>query len=162
MDLSEKQWKRLEPLLPEQKKTGRPRTDDRAVLNGIMWVLRTGAPWKDLPNRYPPYQTCHRRFQTWAQEEVMAEMLEQIAQDLYEQGDIDLSECFIDGSFAPAKKGDSTLVKQKKVKEPRLWSSQTQMVFRSPLTHNLLITTKLSLSQALLKQGLSPIYPKDL
>lgn len=162
MDLSDKQWEKLEPLLPKKKKTGRPRTDDRAVLNGIMWVLRTGAPWKDLPERYPPYQTCHRRLQTWAAEEVIVKILEQIAQDLHEQGDIDLSECFIDGSFASAKKGDLTLVKPKKVKEQRLWLSQTRMVFLSPLTHKLLITTKSNLSQALSKQGLSPIYPNAL
>jgi len=67
MDLTNEQWAVVEPLLPKAVKRadgkGRPRVDNRAILNGILWVLRTGAPWHDMPNRYPPYQTCHRRFQ---------------------------------------------------------------------------------------------------
>jgi len=64
MDLTEEQWAVLEPLLPEEERlpTGR-RGRPREVLSGILWVLRTGAPCKDLPKRYPPYQRCHRRFQ---------------------------------------------------------------------------------------------------
>ena len=70
MDLTDAQWTRLAPVVPKPKTRpdgrGRPWRDPRDVLNGILWVLRTGAPWKDLPDRYPPYQTCHRRFQLWA------------------------------------------------------------------------------------------------
>ena len=69
MDLTDEQWLVLGPLLPEPPKRahgrGRPWRDAREVLNGVLWVLRTGAPWRDLPKRYPPYQTCHRRFQRW-------------------------------------------------------------------------------------------------
>ena len=68
-DLTDTQWRILDPLIPEPFRRkdgrGRPWKDRRAVLNGILWVLRTGAPWADLPDRYPPYQTCHRRFQQW-------------------------------------------------------------------------------------------------
>lgn len=103
MDLTDKQWQRLAELLPVAKRRGRPRRDDREVLGGILWVLRTGAPWKDLPERYPPYQTCHRRFQDSGEAEVLPRILERLARELHEQGDIDLSECFIDGSFAAAK-----------------------------------------------------------
>ena len=57
------------PLIPEPPKRpdgrGSPRRDDREILNGILWIMRTGAQWKDMPERYPPYQTCHRRFQEW-------------------------------------------------------------------------------------------------
>lgn len=66
MDLTDEQWEILEPLIPHPPRRsdgkGRPRRDPRDVLNGILWILRTGAPWRDLPERYPPYQTCHRRF----------------------------------------------------------------------------------------------------
>ena len=66
MDLTNKQWAMLEPLLPNPPKRvdgrGRPWREAREVLDGVLWVLRTGAPWRDLPERYPPYQTCHRRF----------------------------------------------------------------------------------------------------
>jgi transposase len=71
MDLTDEQWAVVEPFLPKPVKRadgkGRPRVDNRAILNGILLVMRTGAPWHDLPNRYPPYQTCHRRFQEWVQ-----------------------------------------------------------------------------------------------
>ena len=72
MDLTDEQWEVLEPLLPEPPRRadgkGRPWREPRDVLNGILWVLRTGAPWRDLPERYPTYQTCHRRFQQWARD----------------------------------------------------------------------------------------------
>ena len=70
MDLTEKQWLAVEPYFPEVERSGagtkggRPWRPTRDVLNGVLWVLRTGAPWADLPRRYPPYQTCHRRFQS--------------------------------------------------------------------------------------------------
>ena len=64
-DLTDEQWNILEPFIPvptcREDGRGRPWKDRRAVLNGILWVLRTGAPWADLPKRYPSYQTCHRR-----------------------------------------------------------------------------------------------------
>jgi len=75
------------------------------VLNVLLWVLRTGAPWYDLPDRYPPYQTCRRRFQQWVRDGTLERMLETLAQDLKAHGGLDLSESFIDGTCAPAKKG---------------------------------------------------------
>ncbi|HEX7362246.1 MAG TPA: transposase [Bryobacteraceae bacterium] len=70
-DLSDEQWEILEPLIPEPQRRkdgrGRPWRDRREVLNGILYILRTGAPWADLPKRHPPYQTCHRRFQQWGE-----------------------------------------------------------------------------------------------
>ena len=66
MDLTDAQWAVLDPRFRPRRRTdgrGRPWRDARAVVNGVLWILRTGAPWHDLPNRYPPYQTCHRRFQ---------------------------------------------------------------------------------------------------
>jgi hypothetical protein len=70
-----------------------------------LWILRSGAPWKDLPERYSPYQTCHRRFQRWIEEGVLGGILEALAEDLEERGHIDLSECYIDGAFVVAKEG---------------------------------------------------------
>jgi len=110
MDLTDEQWAVIEPLLPEQerlltRRRGRPWRNPRQVLNGILWVLRTGAPWKDLPKRYPPYQTCHRRFQRWVRTGVMEAILRTLAEDLKLRGSLDLEECFIDGTFVVAKKG---------------------------------------------------------
>ena len=109
MDLKDEQWAVVEALLPKVERRadgkGRPRVDDRAILNGILWVLRTGAPWHDMPNRYPPYQTCHRRFQEWVEKGVFEEVLRALVKDVKERGGLDLTECFIDGSFVIAKRG---------------------------------------------------------
>ena len=63
-DLMDFEWSVIEPLLPN-KPRGVPRVNDRRVLNGIFWVLRSGAPWRDLPERYGPYTTCYNRFVRW-------------------------------------------------------------------------------------------------
>jgi transposase len=136
MDLTEPQWQILEPLLPKPRVRedgrGRPWRDPRDVLNGILWVLRTGAPWYDLPDRYPPYQTCHRRFQQWVRDGTLEQLLSALAQDLKARGGLDLSECFIDGTFAPAKKGGLPLAKPSEANGARSWQWQTALVFRSP------------------------------
>jgi transposase len=64
-ELTEKAWVVIEPLLPEAgTRSGRWR-DHRQVINGILWKLRTGAPWRDLPERYGPWKTCHERLRRW-------------------------------------------------------------------------------------------------
>ena len=63
-DLTDFEWRVIEPLLPN-KPRGVPRVDDRRTLNGIFWVLRSGAPWRDLPERYGPRTTCYNRFVRW-------------------------------------------------------------------------------------------------
>jgi transposase len=109
MNITDEQWVVVEPLIGEMPRRadgrGRPWRSSREVLNGILWILRTGAQWADLPERYPPYQTCHRRFQRWVREGVFERILEALAQDLKERGKLDLDECFIDGTFIVAKKG---------------------------------------------------------
>jgi len=136
MEVSDIQWNFLKDLLEMPPKRedgrGRPRQDIRSVLNGVLWILRTGAQWADLPNRYPPYQTCHRYFQEWVKSGTWDKVLWNIARDLKDRGKIDLTECFIDGTFASAKKGGLVLEKLSEVKGPRSWQSQTLLVFLSP------------------------------
>jgi transposase len=139
MDITNEQWERIAPLLckapKEARERGRPVNNDlRMVLNGIFWILRTGAPWKDLPERYPPYQTCHRWFQRWRKEGAFDALLIVLAEDLKERGKLDLREAFIDGTFAPAKKGVVPLVKLSAARAPRSWQWQTLLVFLSPYT----------------------------
>lgn len=133
-DLTDLQWAILDALIPEpprrKDRRGRPWKDRRSVLNGILWVLRTGAPWVDLPERYPSYQTCHRRFQQWVRSGIIRGVLEALAEDLRIEGRLDVSEAFIDGSFAPAKKGDRRSARQNVARERRSWLWQTDMVFR--------------------------------
>ena len=76
MDLTDEQWNVVGPLIKEPPRRadgrGRPRVPPRPIIDAILWMLRTGAPWADLPARYPPYQTCHRRFQPCARRDVRA------------------------------------------------------------------------------------------
>jgi transposase len=123
-DLTDEQWEILEPFLPVQGRRkdgrGRPWKANRAVLNGILWILRTGAPWADLPRRYPSYQTCHRRFQQWVRRGVLKDVLEVLAEALHLEGHLDVREAFIDGSFAPAKKGGACVGKTKRGKGSKI------------------------------------------
>lgn len=111
MDLTDEQWEAIRGSVPEPERQGttrrggRPWRGPRDVLNGILWVLRTGAPWADLPRRYPAYQTCHDRFQKWEREGVLDRILAALARDLADRGKLDLTEAFIDGTHAGAKRG---------------------------------------------------------
>jgi len=138
MDLTDEQWSILEPLIPKPRRRadgrGRPWQDDRQVLNGILWILRTGAQWRDVPDRYPSPATCHRRFQQWVRTGVLERILQALAEDLRDRGKLDLSEGFIDGSYAGAKKGGAVWVPPNGAKVRRSWQWQTAMAFLSPLT----------------------------
>ena len=75
-ELTDEHWERLTPLLPPEKPaTGRPNKDHRTILNGILWILRTGAPWRDLPERYGPWHTVYSRFRRWQQAGIWDEVL---------------------------------------------------------------------------------------
>jgi len=104
------------------------------VLNGILWILKTGAPWHDLPDRYPSYQTCHRRYQAWVRAGVLDRLLFALAEDVRTRGGLDLSECFIDGSFVIAKKGAQGWDPPSGAKVRRSWQWQIALVFLSPST----------------------------
>lgn len=137
MDLTDAQWAVLEPTFRPRRRRdgrGRPWADARAVLNGVLWVLRTGARWADLPRRYPPYQTCHRRFQQWQRSGRLDRLLERLAEDLRDRGKINLTEAFVDATYAGAKKGAPPSVLHAVAKAPRSWRSATAMVFLSPCT----------------------------
>jgi transposase len=137
MDLTNAQWAVLEPLFRPRRRTdgrGRPWQDPRKVLNGVLWILRTGAAWSDLPDRYPSYQTCHRRFQHWQRSGKLFNLLQKLAEDLRDRGKLDLSEAFIDGSFSEAKKGALLCATIAAEKAAISWRLQTAMVFLSPCT----------------------------
>lgn len=142
MDVTDAQWEYISRLIPEPPRRddgkGRPWRPARDVFNGILWILRTGAPWKDLPDRYPPYQTVHRRFQQWVRSGTLEAVLTALAEDLRERGDIDLSECYIDGTFIVAKKGGRVLDPPSGARARSSWQWQTLLALSSPLTLRLL------------------------
>jgi transposase len=138
-DLTDAQWEYVRPFVDwDQQQRQRPDrrggrwSDARRVLNGVLWILRTGAPWKDMPPRYGPYQTCHRRFQQWQRAGVLDAILWALCEDLLARGKLGLDETFIDASFIGAKKGAIALVQRAAAKGARSWESGTAMVFLSP------------------------------
>jgi len=161
MELTDKQWEILHPLLPDppQRKDGRgrPRRDNREILNAVLWILRTGAAWNDLPNRYPPYQTCHRRFKEWVDSQVFAQILHALAEDMKNRGGLDLEECFIDGMFVIAKKGAEELEIPSGARVRRSWQLQIALAFLSPSTLQVLLHMKSPLLKTHLKHVSSQI-----
>ena len=135
-ELTVEQWELVEPILrPTRRKDnrGRPWHDARAVLHGAFWVLGTGVHWSELPAKYPPYQTCHRRFQQWVREGRLVEVLRRLARHLHERGKLNLDEAFVDATFASAKKGASLSVRPSAARAPRSSLSPLVMVLLSPL-----------------------------
>jgi transposase len=112
-ELTDDQWAVLAPLLPPQRAvTGRPAKDHRTILNGILWRLKTGAPWRDLPERYGPWQTVYTRFRRWQRAGVWARILAALQAAADARGDVDWDLHFLDGTTirahphaAGAKKG---------------------------------------------------------
>ena len=89
-ELTDEQWSLIELLFdkpPAVQTRGRPRRAEREVMNGVLWILRSGARWCDLPSRFPPYQTCHRRFQQWVKQGTLKRVLETLAEDLQTRGE---------------------------------------------------------------------------
>jgi transposase len=136
MDLTDEQWATVEPLLPKPIRRaddkGRPRVDNRAILDGILRVMRRGTPWHDMPDRYPPYQTCHRRFQEWVRLGTFEKTLRKLVEDVKQRGALDLTECFINGTFVMAKKGAQGWEKPSGTRVQSSWQWQMALVFLSP------------------------------
>src|SRR5262245_12620333 len=102
-DLTNTQWKRLQPLLPSQKpKTGRPAVDHRRILNGILWILRTGAPWRDLPERYGPWRTVASRFYRWQHAGIWEQLFSAVQAQADADGHINWDVQYVDGTIIRA------------------------------------------------------------
>src|SRR4051812_4456231 len=102
-DLTDQQWQRLEPLLPlEKPQTGRPNEDHRRILNGILWIHRTGAPWRDLPRRYGPTGTVSSRFYRWRKGEIWQRILSDLQAEADQRGEIDWGSHFVDATIVRA------------------------------------------------------------
>lgn len=112
-ELTDEQWARLKPLLPpQQASTGRPAADHRRIINGILWILRTGAPWRDLPERYGSWSTVYSRFQRWRKAGIWDRLLAAVQQAADARGELDWEAHYVDGTIvrahqhaAGAKKG---------------------------------------------------------
>ena len=132
--LSEAQWKRIEPLLPVPKRRkdrrGRPWASNRACMEGILWVLQTGAAWRFLPDKYPSPATCWRRLKQWEEQDVWLDAWRTLLGALDGEGLLKWEVTFLDGSFAPAKKGARQSVKPSVARARSGWYWSTVAVFR--------------------------------
>lgn len=97
-ELSEAGWAALKPHLPPPAKTGRPRKDDRQILNGILWILGTGAPWRDLPERYGPWKTVYSRFRRWQRAGVWDRVVDALQAQMEREDRVDWSLFLYDGT----------------------------------------------------------------
>jgi transposase len=102
-DLTDQQWQQLQPLLPPQKPTtGRPAKDHCAIINGILWVLRTGALWWDLPERYGPWRTIASWFYRWRQDGLGDGLLRAVEQPSNIQGKVNWELHYGEGTMVRA------------------------------------------------------------
>ena len=101
-ELTDEQWERLQPLLPQRARTGRPATDHRRIINGILWILRTGAPWRDLPERYGPWATVASRFYSWRKSGLWDRIFAQVQTQADAAGRIDWRIHYVDGTVVRA------------------------------------------------------------
>jgi transposase len=108
-DLTDFEWRVIKPLLLN-KPRGVPRVDDRRVLNGIFWVVRSGAPWRDLPERYGPRTTCYNRFARWRKAGVWDRLMDAITAAYYSDIQmIDSTSIRVHQQAATAKGGSKSL-----------------------------------------------------
>lgn len=104
-EVDDEQWNLIGPLLcTKPAKRGRPRRDAREMLNGVLWILRTGAPWRDIPERYGPWQTVYEYFNTWRAHGTYDRILEVLQIRLDRDGNIDWDLFCIDGSNVRASR----------------------------------------------------------
>lgn len=98
-EVSEEEWAILDPLIPKSvAKTGRPPRDRRQMLNGILWILSTGAQWRDLPERFGPWETVYGYFRTWQGRGIFDSILDALHLRLDQEGKIDWDLWCIDGT----------------------------------------------------------------
>lgn len=107
-ELNDEQWKLIADLFPKPRRSpegGRPPAESRGCFEGICWVLRRGARWKDLPKHFPSPSTCWRRLRDWTQCGAWEQAWSRLLRKLEQAGTIQTEEAIADGTFSSAKKG---------------------------------------------------------
>ena len=134
-DISDKVWKLLEPHLPGRKGSwGGLAKDNRLFINAVFWIMRTGAPWRDLPPDLGHWSYVHRRFIRWRDKGIWEKLLEVLVQEPdYEWLMIDASHCKVHPHAAGAKGGNQDMSRTKGGSTQRYISPWMRMVYRSGL-----------------------------
>jgi len=130
--VTDQMWERIKPhlpALPKNPKGGRPWRSDRECLEGILWVLKSGAQWELIPEHCPSPSTCWRRLKRWEEEDIWLDIWRAFLGELDEKGTLIWEETFGDGTFIPAKKGASASARPNAERVRSLWWWQTARVF---------------------------------
>ena len=109
-EITDPEWERIKPYIPEEQEAGsrgRPSKDSRTMLNGILWILRSGAAWRDLPERYGPWQTVYKRFVKWSDSGIFEKIFKDLA------ADADMQDISIDSTCIKAHKASAGAKKEK-------------------------------------------------
>jgi transposase len=101
-EVSDAAWARLQPLLPPRRAGGKRRKDDRPVIDGILWKLATGAPWRDLPERYGPWPSVYTRVRRWTRAGVWDRIFAAVQRQADAAGHVDWAVHFVDGTVIRA------------------------------------------------------------
>jgi transposase len=105
-ELTDMQWELIRPSLPRQAYTGRPRANDRIVINGILYVLMSGCRWMDMPSKYGSYKTVWERHKKWSEKGIWKRIImDSLVSYGYQKGLVDAEDLSVDSSTVPAKKG---------------------------------------------------------
>lgn len=101
-EIDDAQWEKIKPFLGNTpKKTGRPQADNRKLLNGVLWIMHTGAPWRDFPEYYGPWQTVYKRFSQWEKDEKLKQLFESVRKNP------DMQDLCIDGTYIKAHRSSA-------------------------------------------------------
>lgn len=117
-ELPDAGWELIKDLVATEQKMGRPRSDDRLVLNDIFWILCSGAAWRDLPERFDPWSTVYQRFRDWRDDGMFERVLERLHIRLNQEGLIDLDTWMIDSTAVRATRASSGAGKKGGTEEP--------------------------------------------
>lgn len=118
-DIDSAAWEAIQDCIPKRRDTDRPPRDPRQVLNGVLWILHTGAPWRDLPECYGRWPTVYYRFRVWEREGVIDYILKRLQMRLTAEGGSDWDLWCIDGTFTRASKAPAGAPKRGAAKRSR-------------------------------------------
>lgn len=144
-ELTDERWQLIKDLFletPVGPKGGRPVVVSRPCVEGILWILRSGARWKDMPSRFPSATTCWRRHRDWTRAGVWEKAWARLVRRLDREGRVDREESFADGTFSSAKKGVKRSARPNAARAPRSWSLPMGTVSRSASTRRARVRTK--------------------
>jgi len=131
-EVSEHSWHLVQDIFSSHQATGRPRRDDRQMLNGILWILCSGAKWRDLPERYGPWKTVYHRFRCWRDDGTFQQVLSRLHLRLREDGLMDLDTWMIDSTSIRATRAASGGGKKRGLRSRRTMPLAVAEVDRPP------------------------------